>query len=149
MGLGNRYQPTNGPATPGVIASMLPGGVMPGGEPQALAAIQFDPYSDAKSDLADGSGVAEVTFGPAPYLWLVTRMVVFNDGAASSNAFVYVGTVDPKNLKDLTGSGNLDVADEVNAIRVPPGASLIVRWTGATPTTSTSTASIEYWQQRP
>lgn len=94
---------------------------------------------------ADAAGEATVEFGPVPNFafWLIQSITVANDGAAASEARVYVGSAQPSNLVDGTIAGNLDVSDRNQPILVPGGETLRIEWTGAT-AGSDSTAVIQY-----
>lgn len=147
MGLGTNYvdQPGSGaPINPAMFGGG-PAGLGAGVGPDAPA--PFDPYNLPAQATVGADGTAVISLEPVNALRLVTRGVVTNDGAALCSAFIYVGSIDPKNLRDLTPLGNADVFDEINPIRVAPNQPLLVAWTGAT-VGSLCTVSLDYWQQR-
>ncbi len=82
----------------------------------------------------DAAGIADAVFGPPPAdgYWLVERIVVVTTSAAATEARMYSGDVDDANLEDGTSTGNLDIADETQAIVVPGGTVFRIRWTGGT-----------------
>lgn len=90
--------------------------------------------SSIRTDPADVSGVASAMFGPVPsdQVYLVERITVASESTDPTSLRVYLGAVDPENIVEATGSGNSDVADEVQPVLVPGGQSLIFQWTGVT-----------------
>lgn len=70
-------------------------------------------------------------------------VVVVSNSAAASAARVYVGGVNDAALRDVTSSGNEDVAFEQPPIFAGSQQDIIVQWTGATPG-ATCTATIQY-----
>jgi hypothetical protein len=95
---------------------------------------------------AGADGLCTVTFGPAPAgeLWLADRYTVECTSSSSSDCFVYVGLdIRPANLRDATGSGNLDIADNNSPLLVPGTLSLFFQWRSAS-LGAIATASVQY-----
>lgn len=62
---------------------------------------------------------------------LVDRILVQTTSTTPTTASFYLGQVAAEALIEYTGSGDIDVADEVQPLFVPSGSSLICRWRGA------------------
>lgn len=96
--------------------------------------VTVDMLNDSQVADEDGSGAAQIVFGPPgmQVYWLVERIAVHSDSSSSSALGVYVGSVDalPQELVDYTGSGNNDAADENQPILVEPGQKLVLQWSG-------------------
>lgn len=62
---------------------------------------------------------------------LVDRLLVQTTSTAPTTASFYLGAVAAEQLVEYTGSGDIDVADEVQPILVPGSTPFICRWRGA------------------
>jgi hypothetical protein len=85
--------------------------------------------------IADATGVATITLDPLPSdtRWQLTHMVAGCSSASLTAMRLYLDQVANVALRDGTASGNFDVADWPAGLMVPPGRSLIARWTGCNP----------------
>ena len=91
-----------------------------------------DWLDESFTSAAAAGGVATITL---PQLaiderWQLTLMVAFCTGTAAPAMRLYVGSVQPLNLRDGTASGAFDVADWPMGLTVPAGSQLIAQWTG-------------------
>lgn len=103
------------------------------GHDTGLGFIPVAEASDAQKVIADANGQAIARFqAQQDQVWHVQRISVSTNSASVTTATVYLGDIDPANIVDVTPNGNLDIADEMNAILVPSAQSLLVVWTGAT-----------------
>lgn len=85
--------------------------------------------------VADASGVALITLDPLPsdIRWQLTHMVAGCATTSTTSLRLYLDQVGNVALRDGTASGNFDVADWPAGLMVPPGRSLLARWTGCNP----------------
>ena len=87
------------------------------------------------SDPAGADGVALITL-PAlgdSERWQLTHMVVGCTSSAATRARLYLDSTSNGTLRDGSNVGNFDVADWPMGLWIPPGRSLLARWTGCTP----------------
>lgn len=84
---------------------------------------------------AGADGVVLVTVPPLPdnERWQVTHMVCGCTSGTATQMRLYLDDVANGNLRDGTSSGNFDVADWPQGLWIPPGRSLLARWTGCAP----------------
>jgi hypothetical protein len=90
------------------------------------------PYTSAP---ADAGGVALIELPPLPDYerWQLTHMVVGCTSASDSQLRLYLDSVTNAQLRDGSRTGNFDVADWPQGLWIPPGRSLLARWTSCTP----------------
>lgn len=105
------------------------------GTPQTPGGYQVLDYKDLwiPSDAPAAGGLVQATY-PAvdpTQMWLVDRMVVYTNSAATTTAFVYIGQVSAQNVRAGTEAGNLDFAHDPTGMLVPGSLPLIVVWEGA------------------
>jgi len=92
------------------------------------------PLEQVGTAVADGAGVATLTFGPVPtwHRWEVRRLTVNSDSTDRTAVLVARNSATPANQIDSAPySGNDDTTDTQFTIRA--GELLVVQWTGATP----------------
>lgn len=84
---------------------------------------------------AGTDGVALITLDPLPDTtrWQLTHMVAGCASAGKTVMRLYLDSVANAALRDGTDAGNFGVADWPMGLMVPPGRSLLARWTGAGP----------------
>lgn len=101
--------------------------------------------TDSQGAAFDGDGIAQVSFAPVEQdrAWLVWRVAVTTDSAATTEARVYIDRADVDRFVDGTSAGNLDVADMAAPIVVPGGGRLVVEWTNGTEAAQ-ATANLQY-----
>jgi hypothetical protein len=89
------------------------------------------------SDPAGADGVALLTLPTVPdgERWQLTHMVCACTSTAATRMRLYFDAVNDRNFRDGSLSGNFDVADWPQGLWVPPGRTLLARWTGADPGT--------------
>jgi hypothetical protein len=100
----------------------------------------------ATSAPAGADGLCTVTFLPVDpgNLWLVDHETVSCTSSTRTACFVYLGPdIRPQNLRDFTGSGNLDIADNSSPLQIPGSRSLTYQWVGAS-LGAIATAAIQY-----
>lgn len=103
-----------------------------GGRERRLVVLDWRTVS-LRSQPADAGGVMEVRLAGDTQgaLVLVDRIVVQTTSGTPTTARVFVGTTSDEDLVDFTGSGDIDVADEVQPILVPASRLFIIQWRGA------------------
>lgn len=81
---------------------------------------------------ADATGVALITLDQLPdnERWQLTHMVAGCATTAAPSMRLYLDQVANGSLRDGTSTGAFDVADWAMGLMVPPGRSLLARWTG-------------------
>jgi hypothetical protein len=86
------------------------------------------------SDPAGVDGVALLTLPTVPdgERWQLTHMVASCTSTADTEMRLYLDAVADRNFRDGSPTGNFDVADWPMGLWVPPGRTLLARWTGAT-----------------
>lgn len=111
-------------------------------------ASRYDTIANV-SEPASVPGDARVTFGPVPLneVWRVERIAINSDSVQPTIATIYLGSVDRRNQIDQTGSGNSDLADNINPILIPSGQLLIVDWKVASQG-ALCFARIQFWAGR-
>lgn len=86
-----------------------------------------------KSGPATAAGIMEAVLTPVGFdvFVLIERIVVQTNSSTPTTARVYAGSVADENLIDFTGSGDIDVADELQPLHVAGALSTVVQWRGA------------------
>lgn len=84
---------------------------------------------------SDSAGVDGVALLTLPALadderWQLTHAVASCTSAAETRMRMYLDSVGNGTFRDGTDSGNFNVADWPQGLWVPPGRSLLARWTG-------------------
>ena len=99
----------------------------------------------AKTALVDAAGLATVTFDSVPdgHRWQVDRIVVSTTSGTLTSFWLYLDTVDPRNLVDGTNAGDFDVNDADAPIEVPAGSVLLGQWRAGVPGAS-ATCRVHY-----
>lgn len=92
---------------------------------------------------ADGKCTLQLTAADPGNVWLCDRYTVENTSTTATVAIVYLGDPSPQNLRDVTGSGNLDVADNNSPLIVPGTRYLTVVWQGCS-VGAVGTFSLQY-----
>lgn len=64
--------------------------------------------------------------------WVIDRMTTETNSAAASQLHVYLDEDGLGNLLDYTGDANQDVAEYASGLYVPPGSSLLFKWSDLT-----------------
>lgn len=118
------------------------------GSPQTPGGFQLLDWTGQadQSDPAGTSGICVVQFGPVPagQLWAAERYTVDCTSSTATDCFVYVGQdIRPVNLRDATGSGNLDIADNNAPLLIPGSLFVFFQWLSAS-VGALATASIQY-----
>jgi hypothetical protein len=104
--------------------------------PYALPATSawqlIDWVDNTYNAIADATGVALITLPslPSDTRWQLTHAVAGCASAAQPVMRLYLDSVGNPNLRDGTNTGIFDVADWPMGLMVPPGRSLLARWTG-------------------
>ena len=88
----------------------------------------------AADTIVGADGTATVTLGPAGTWtgWKVQRVSV-RLSAGGGFAATYRNAINEASLIDATSRGDSDVADYIEPIVLPPGETIVVRWSGADP----------------
>jgi hypothetical protein len=91
---------------------------------------------------AGAGGVALVTVPPLPdnERWQLTHMVVSCTSSTATQVRLYLDDVTAVDLRDGSLTGNFDVADWPQGLWLPPGRSLLARWTGCSAGTTATLA---------
>jgi hypothetical protein len=86
------------------------------------------------SSPAGADGVATITLDQlaTDERWQLTHMVASCTSTADTQMRLYLDSTADGSLRDGTRVGNFDVADWPQGLWVPPGRSLLARWTGCT-----------------
>lgn len=81
---------------------------------------------------AGTDGVALITLPPLPDFerWQLSHMVVSCTSSTASRVRFYLDGVSDVALREGSDKGNFDVGDWPMGLWVPPGRSLLARWTG-------------------
>jgi hypothetical protein len=84
---------------------------------------------------ADASGVGLITLPQIPdnERWQLTHMGAGCATTVAPQMRLYLDQVANGSLRDGTSTGAFDVADWPMGLMVPPGVSLLARWTGCNP----------------
>lgn len=122
-------------AAPSGASALDPGGAaaFSGG---ALQIVRYDEAvgTGAEGDPTLAAGSIRIVFHPnegTGALTLIDRIVVQTNSTTPTACAFYKGSVSPANLVEFTGTGDRDLADEVNPIFLPGNTLLIAEWTGA------------------
>jgi hypothetical protein len=99
---------------------------------QQLVVVDYRHAVATSQPAAGGTCTALVPAVPADETWLVDRMTVLCTSTTDTEARVYIGSADGRNLVDGSISGNLDIADESQPVLADSGDELRCVWTGAT-----------------
>jgi hypothetical protein len=102
------------------------------------------------SDPAGADGVALLTLPAVPdgERWQLTHAVVSCTSTTDTQLRIYLDAVGARNLRDGSQNGGFDVADWSPGLWVPPGRTLLARWTGATTGAyGTLTLQATIWRQ--
>ena len=86
-----------------------------------------------ESVTADGAGTATATFNPPADAGTRVELelaVITSDSVAVPVARVYVGSITPAGLRDVSHNGDEDVAFEQPPIHAAPQQAIYVQWTG-------------------
>jgi hypothetical protein len=84
------------------------------------------------SPAAGSDGVALITLPERPdnERWQLTHVVVGCTSSTATQMRLYLDSVSNAGLRDGTSTGNFDVADWAMGLWIPPGRTLLARWSG-------------------